>query len=92
MDIESVSYASSTTPDSSLTIGGVKIEGGSQIKNKIKSGLKQGLREIIIDKWLDPQIRYIANNFTKMNISLKRPDFGGMGSDIQNTRDTIKTL
>ncbi|MDR0860802.1 MAG: hypothetical protein LBO09_07730 [Candidatus Peribacteria bacterium] len=91
MDSESVSYASTTTPDNSLTIAGVKIEGGSQVKNRIKSGLQQGLRELIIDKWLDPQIRYIANNFTKMNISLKWPDLSDIG-DISALVDATKYL
>ncbi|MDR0607407.1 MAG: hypothetical protein LBG52_03455 [Candidatus Peribacteria bacterium] len=88
MDSESVAYGASSTPESSLTIGNVKIEGGSQTKNRIKSGFQRGIRELIIDKRLDPQIRYIANNFTKMNISLKRPDFKAIGDDI-NTLTSI---
>ncbi|MDR0283206.1 MAG: hypothetical protein LBI53_08230 [Candidatus Peribacteria bacterium] len=61
------------------SIGGVKIEGGAKnIKNQIRDGLQQGLRKIIIDNWLDPQIRYIINNFTKMHIEIKRPDLGAL--------------
>lgn len=60
--------------DSSLNIGGIKVEGGNLTKNKIKSGLQQGLRKILIDNRLDPQIQYIANNFTKMHLEIKWPN------------------
>lgn len=80
MDSQSVSYANPSTSENSLTINGVKIQKGGSTKNKISSGIQQGLRKILIDKWLDPQIRYIANNFTKMNISLKWPDLSDIGN------------
>jgi hypothetical protein len=92
MDSESVAYGANSTPEASLTIGNIKIEGGSQTKNRIKSGLQRGIRKLIIDKRLDPQIRYIANNFTKMNISLKRPDFRAIGDDLNTLQSLFSEM
>ena len=78
--------------ESSLTIGGVKIGGGSNIKNQIRDGLQQGLRKVIIDKWLDPQIRYIINNFTKMNVSIKWPDISALINEGVQLVDIIKEV
>jgi hypothetical protein len=75
--------------DNSLTIGGIKVEGGNLTKNKIKSGLQQGIRKILIDKRLDPQIKYIANNFTKMHIEIKRPDITEM---VKQEKDALNDI
>jgi hypothetical protein len=82
LEIDSTAVPNNSTLNG--TINGVRIEGGSTIKNKIRSGLQQGLRQILIDDYLDPQIRYIANNLTKMHISLRRPDFNKLGEEISN--------
>ncbi|MDR0650310.1 MAG: hypothetical protein LBG59_02645 [Candidatus Peribacteria bacterium] len=86
IDTTAVPYTSSTFDG---TINGVRIEGGSTIKNKIRSGLQQGLRKFIIDNFLDPQIRYIANNLTKMHISLRRPDFNDLGKEITKIGELV---
>jgi hypothetical protein len=92
MDVTSIPYGSSSRPESSLTIGGVKIEGGSLTKNKIKAGLQQGLRKVLIDNWLDPQIKYIANNFTKMHLSIKWPDVNALVAEAKTLADISKTV
>lgn len=43
-------------------------------KNRIKGTFQQGIRTALIDNWLDPQIRYIMNNLTKMNLTIKWPN------------------
>ena len=42
--------------------------------NKIRWWIQQWIRKLLIDKWLDPQIRYIVNQLTKMHINIKLPD------------------
>ena len=46
--------------------------------NKIKWWIQNWLRKLLIDKWLDPQIRYIANQLTKMHVNIKLPDLSNM--------------
>jgi len=46
--------------------------------NKIRWWIQQWLRKAIIDKWLDPQIRYIVNQLTKMHITVKLPNFDSL--------------
>ncbi|MBO4203871.1 hypothetical protein J5893_03510 [bacterium] len=40
----------------------------------------------MIDKFIDPQIRYLANNLTKMHLEIKRPDINGIINDLGNIR------
>ena len=43
-------------------------------KNKIKWWIRQWVRSMLVDNRLDPQIRYIANQLTKMHVDIKLPD------------------
>lgn len=87
------SFGSDNKITSSITIGGIKIEGWNLTKNRIKSGLQQGLRKILIDNRLDPQIKYIANNFTKMHIEIKWPNITETIEKEKNTlTDILKNI
>jgi hypothetical protein len=46
--------------------------------NKIRWWIQQWVRKILIDKWLDPQIRYIVNQLTKMHVDIKLPDVSNL--------------
>ena len=46
--------------------------------NKIRWWIQQWIRKILIDKWLDPQIRYIVNHITKMHVDIKLPDMSNL--------------
>ena len=51
--------------------------------NKIKWWIRQWLRNMLVDKWLDPQIRYILNQLTKMHVEVILPDLSDlMGDDL----------
>jgi len=42
----------------------------------------------LIDNWLDPQIRYILNQLTKMHVDIIRPDLSDlMGDDLSTIYD-----
>lgn len=43
----------------------------------------------MIDNWLDPQIRYIVNQLTKMHVNIKLPDLSRV---IENETQTIKNV
>ena len=67
----------------SIIIWNVDILWGEFSVNKIKWWIQQWLRKILIDKWLDPQIRYILNQLTKMHINILWPDLSDlMGDDL----------
>ena len=61
--------------------------------NKIKWWIQQWIRQLLIDKWLDPQIRYIANQLTKMHVNIKLPDLwqviDGEGQFIKNLTNSF---
>ena len=44
---------------------------------------------MLIDKWLDPQIRYILNQLTKMHVNIRLPDMGNL---IDNEVETLNNL
>jgi hypothetical protein len=44
---------------------------------------------MLIDKWLDPQIRYIVNQLTKMHITVKFPNFDEMFDNERNVWQNI---
>ena len=46
--------------------------------NKIRWWIQQWVRKILIDNWLDPQIRYILNQLTKMHVNIKFPDISNL--------------
>ena len=61
--------------------------------NKIKWWLRQWLRKILIDNWLDPQIRYILAQLTRMHINVKLPNLSNViGNDVQAIKNKSKQL
>lgn len=75
LEMDTIPKYGDSNVESSLTIKGVKLEGGGTTKNRITQGISNGIRKILIDGWLDPQIKYLTNNLTKMSLSIKWPDF-----------------
>lgn len=63
------------------------IEPGGASTNHIKSSLQQGIRKILIDNWLDPQIRYIINNLSKMTLTIKWPKFDQYATEFGKITD-----
>ena len=57
--------------------------------NKIRWWLQQWVRKMLIDKWLDPQIRYILNQLTKMHVNIRLPDMSNL---IDNEVETLSSL
>ncbi|MCF7835358.1 VCBS repeat-containing protein, partial [Candidatus Gracilibacteria bacterium] len=74
IDKDPISIEETNTQGIEVEIGGVKLQGGENIKNKIKGGTIQGLKKIIINNRLDKQIKYIMNNLTKMDIKIYLPE------------------
>ena len=64
-----------------LTVWDVDILWWTFTKNRIRWWIQQWLRKIIVDKWLDPQIRYIANQLTKMHVTIRLPDVFSFARD-----------
>ena len=61
--------------------------------NKIRWWIQQWIRKILIDKWLDPQIRYILNQLTKMHINVKMPDVSKLiGNEVQTLKNITKNV
>ncbi len=85
-----------STSSSSITIWWVKLQWWKNIKNQIKWGLTKWLKKLIIDNRLDKQIKYIMNNLTQMDITIKLPQlddiFAGMSFDnLEGKSDEYKT-
>ncbi len=81
-------YDYDTNTKNSLFIWDVDVLWWDFKKNKIKWWIQQWIRKLLIDNWLDPQIRYIANQLTKMHINIKLPDMGAyIGNEIQTVKD-----
>lgn len=77
---------------SSIYIWWVNILWWDYTVNKIRWWLQQWIRTLLIDKWLDPQIRYIANQLTKMHITIKFPDVSNLMNEVEklnNIKDSI---
>lgn len=51
-----------------------QLKWGKPIQLKIQTWKVNGLLKCIVQKWLDNQIRYIANNLTNMSINITIPD------------------
>ena len=62
----------------SITIWDVEILWWEFDVNKIRWWIRQWVRKILIDKWLDPQIRYIVNQLTKMHVNIKFPNLSNL--------------
>ena len=61
--------------------------------NKIKWWIQQWLRKLLIDNWLDPQIRYILAQLTRMHINIKLPDLWNLiSNDVQSLKDKSQEL
>lgn len=82
-------YDYETNTKNSIFIWDVDVLWWDYKKNKIKWWIQQWIRKFLIDNWLDPQIRYIANQLTKMHINIKLPD---MWAYINNEVQTVKDL
>ena len=94
LELETTSYVWSDTlfsdnTQNSINIGDVDVLWWSYNVNKIKWWLQQWLRKLLIDKWFDPQIRYILNQLTKMHIDIKFPDISKL---IDNEVQTISDI
>ena len=75
--------------ENSIVIWDVDILWGDYSVNKIRWWIQQWVRSILIDKWLDPQIRYILNQLTKMHVNVKVPDVVNL---IWNEIDNISNI
>ncbi len=91
-------WGDTDTPNenNSLFIWDVDVLGWDFSINKIRWWIQQWIRKILIDKWLDPQIRYIVNQLTKMHINIKLPDVSNLiGNEVQtikNVKDNFKSI
>ena len=77
---------------SSIFIGDVDILWWEFSVNKIRWWLQQWLRSMIIDKWLDPQIRYMVNQLTKMNVNIILPDISEAIDDAESIKDAMSNF
>ena len=75
--------------NNSFFIGDVDILWWDFTVNKIRWWIQQWVRKMLIDKWLDPQIRYIANQLTKMHVNIKLPNIVNL---IENEVWTIQNV
>ena len=61
--------------------------------NKIKWWIQQWVRKLLIDNWIDPQVRYIVNQLTKMHINVKLPDVSNLiDNEIQTLQDVSNNM
>lgn len=97
INLETSAYIWGNTDDSnksnSLFIWDVDVLWWDFNVNKIKWWIQQWLRKILIDKWLDPQIRYIVNQLTKMHVNIKLPDVSSLvTNEIQTMKNAATNL
>ena len=86
--IGSDDFSSDSNAKNSIMIGDVDVLGWDFTVNKIRWWLQQWVRKMLIDNWLDPQIRYILNQMTKMHINIILPDvLTLMKSDISSMKE-----
>ncbi len=80
INLEREAYVASDDSDTknSIMIWDVDILWWDFTVNQIKWWIQQWLRKILIDKWLDPQIRYILNQLTKMHVEVILPDLSDL--------------
>ena len=78
LEISSSIWPADGDVENSITIWDVEILWWNYDVNKIKWWIQQWIRQILIDKWLDPQIRYIVNQLTKMHINIKLPNMANL--------------
>ena len=84
-NFEREAYIASNDTDvkNSIDVWSTDILWGDYYVNKIKSWIRQWLKKVLIDNWLDPQIRYILNQLTKMHVEVILPDLSElMGGDM----------
>ena len=76
-----------------IFIWDVDVSGWDYDVNKIKWWIQQWVRKLLIDKWLDPQIRYIVNHITKMHVNIKLPDFSNViDTEIQTLKEVSENF
>ena len=92
INLEREAYAASDDSEvkNSIMIWSVDILWWDFEVNKIKWWIQQWLRKILIDKWLDPQIRYILNQLTRMHVEVILPDLSDlMGKDMTSLYNKV---
>lgn len=94
MEIDAVNWANedSLVMQNSIYVGSVDILWWDFDVNKIRAGLQLWIKKLIIDKWLDPQIRYIATQLTQMHVSVILPDMESLIWDWSSTNDLINNF
>ncbi len=80
IELETSSFVWPANADtkSSIVIWDVDILWWDYDVNKIMWWIQQWVRKLLIDKWLDPQIRYILNQLTKMHVTVKLPNISNL--------------
>ena len=73
----------------SITIWDTEIEWWKYSINRIRWWVQQWIRKLLVDKWLDPQIRYIANQLTKMHVNIRLPDMSRLIDDEIEVMDNL---
>lgn len=84
LEIDSYVWSNETSADKSsatFMIWDVDVLWWKYSINKIRWGIQQWVRKMLIDKWLDPQIRYILNQLTKMHINIILPDMSNLSKN-----------
>ena len=93
VELETTSYIwqddDTSESNNSIFVWDVDVLWWDYTVNKIKWWIQNWLRKLLIDKWLDPQIRYIANQLTKMHVNIKLPDLSNM---IDREVETLKWI
>ena len=96
IQLEATSYAwpdDDTNNKNQIFIWDVDVLWWDYEVNKIKWWIRQWIRKILIDNWLDPQIRYIVNHLTKMHVNVKLPDLSNViDSEIQTLKDATQKI
>ncbi len=90
INLETESYAwfdDGTNSRNSLFIWDVDVLWWDFSVNKIRWWIQQWIKWFLIDNWLDPQIRYIANQLTKMHINIKLPNMQSLVGEAQKIKD-----
>ena len=79
----------SSDVQNSIIVWDIDVLGWKYNVNQIKWWIQQWIRKILIDKWLDPQIRYITNQLTKMHVNIKLPNISNL---IWNEVEVLKNI
>lgn len=95
IELETSSFIGPADADvkNSIMIWDVEILWWDYDVNKIKWWIQQWIKKLLIDNWLDPQIRYIANQLTKMHVSIKLPAVKNLlGNEVEVLNKIVKNF